>query len=260
MVRRQRVNAAGVTWVDEKPPIDYDAIAESYAAHRRASPKVLEHLTERLSQRQTGSLLEMGCGTADYLAVLAQRMKAPGVGFDKSTEMLRQGRRKHPGLTLNHADAEAAFPFDDNSFDLCFSVNLVHYLANLRAFFAEAYRVAKRPAVVVSVTDSKDDIRRRTVSEYFPETLEIELNRYPAIPQIVSAMEEAGWTGIELTHTERTFPLDSLILEDLQNKARSALRLIRQPCFEAGIARLKRDLVQGEVMMREVYTYVWGNK
>ena len=73
-------------------------------------------------------------------------------------------------------------------------------------------------------------------------------------------MEAAGWTAIELTHTERTFPLTSSVLEKYRRKACSALRLIPQSCFEAGMARLTKEFAQRGVMVRELYTYVWGEK
>jgi hypothetical protein len=121
------------------------------------------------------------------------------------------------------------------------------------------YREAS-PAVVMTVTDSEEDIRGRTMSQYFPERVDIELTRYPPIADIRLAMEEAGWTAVELTHTERTFPLTAPILEKYQQKACSALRLIPQPCFEAGMARLTREFNERGVMIRELYSYLWGRK
>jgi SAM-dependent methyltransferase len=246
--------------LDPRPKIDYDAIAPAYAAHREASSAVVDHLAERLSDAAIGSVLEMGCGTGDYLAALVQRMKLPGVGFDHYPEMLRQGRRKHAGVPLVRADAQGPFPFEDESFELCLSVNLIHYLGNLRAFFAEAYRVAKVGALVVTVTDAADDIERRTMSEYFPETLPIELERYPCLCEVRSAMQEAKWRPVGATHIERSFPLERADLEKYESKAYSALRLIPQACFEAGIARLRSDLAKGGAMLRELYTCLWGRK
>ncbi len=239
---------------------DHDAIARLYAACRDVSPAVVDHLAERLTSPAISSILEMGCGTADYLAALLAKTNACGFGFDKSSKMLEQGRRKHPGAALVRADAEGRFPFQAGSFDACFSVNLIHYVTDLPAFFAEVYRVARPEAVVVTVTDSEEDIHRRTISEYFPQSVPLELDRYPAISEVRRAMEAAGWTGAHVTHTERTFPLDRPVLERFERKAYSALRLIPQSAFEAGIARLKNDLATGGAMVRELYTYVWGRK
>ena len=246
--------------MDDKPTIDYDTIAHTYAAQREVSPAVVEHLAARFAGLQAGSILEMGCGTADYLGALVDRLKIPGFGFDKSSQMLDQARRENPRLTLVRGDAEGRFPFEEDRFNLAFSVNLIHYLGSLRGFFGEVHRVAKGGAIVVTVTDSEDDIQRRTMSRYFPETMEIELERYPSIDAIRTTMDQTGWREIDVTHTERSFALDSLVLERFRRKAYSALRLIPQVCFEAGIARLRKDLDEGGAVVRELYTYVWGKK
>jgi SAM-dependent methyltransferase len=246
--------------VGQKPHVDYEAIAASYAAHRSASPWVVEHLAGRLSRHGVASLLEMGCGTADYLAALTRRFSAAGFGFDKSPQMLEQAHRKNPGLTLKQGDAGGRFPFDDDCFDAAFCVNLVHYLSDLRNLFNEAYRVTKPGGTMVAVTQCKDAIRQRTMSRYFPETVQLELVRYPAMGQLRSRMEAAGWAAIEETRTDGTFPLDESMLAQFQNKAFSALRLIPQRCFEAGMASLAADLAAGQIVMREAFTYIWGTK
>ena len=245
---------------NRKPDVDYDAIASSYAADRSASPVVIEEIVRGLSRAEIGSLLEMGCGTGDYLATLARRLGARGIGMDRSLGMLTEGRRKNPGPALVRADAQSGYPFGDGSFDACTSVNVMHYLKDLRTFFAGAFRVSKPGAMVLTVTDSEEDLRRRTQCQYFPETLEIELKRYPAISTICSVLLETGWTEVERTHTERTFPIKQSTLQGFRNKARSSLRLLPQANFEAGMARLEKDFSAGTVLMSELYTYVWARK
>jgi SAM-dependent methyltransferase len=242
------------------PDVDYDAIAPSYAADRGASPVVIEELVRGLSRAKIGSLLEMGCGTGDYLAALAGRLGARGFGMDRSLGMLTEGRRKNPGPWVVRADAQRGYPFRDASFDACMSVNVMHYLTDLGGFFAEAYRVTKPGAVAVTVTDSEEDLRRRTQCRYFPETLDVELKRYPPISAIRAAIEQTGWVEVQCTHTERTFPLDRAMLQRFRNKARSSLRLISPAGFQAGMTRLERDLSTGNVLMTESYTYVWARK
>lgn len=64
-------------------------------------------MLRQLGQARPASVLEVGCGTARNLAWLARRM--PGAflcGVDASREMLRSARR-HAGLHLHEACAEA---------------------------------------------------------------------------------------------------------------------------------------------------------
>ena len=71
-------------------------------------------------------------------------------------------------------------------------MDVVRHLTNLTIFFNESYRVLKNDGALIIVTDSEDDIRGRSLSKYFPEVLNIELERYPSIEEL---FREAGAAG-----------------------------------------------------------------
>lgn len=240
--------------------VDYDRIAGTYAAHRNASRRVVSHVCRHMEGLPHAFLLEVGCGTADHLFVLSQILRADGYGFDLSRGMLEEARRKNPGLHLAWGDASKAYPYPAGRFDLCFSVNLIHYLADLRVFFEEAFRVVRPGGTVVTVTDSWDDIRRRTMSRYFPESVEIELKRYPPVETIQQTMARVGFSGLEVTHTEHESELTRKHLEAYKSKAYSAIRLVSPECYDEGIRRAEEDLTSGSAKAVELYTYIWGRK
>jgi len=247
--------------MDSKPTTCFDSFAQVYASNRHASRMVVEHVGQRVANRDVSTILEIGCGTADHLAALAAELTAAGHGFDCSREMLKQANQKHPALNLANGNAEGPFPYAAESFDVCFSVNVVHHVNNLDELFGEALRVTKPGGVIVTVTDSEEDIRQRTMSRYFPEIVPIELGRYPPICEIVSAMGDAGWTNVEVTHVERSFPLSQSFLDQCQSRAFSVLRLLPDKSFKQGLQALKAALANpGGAKAEELYTFVWGNR
>lgn len=241
-------------------PIDYDAIAGMYALNRSASEAVVGHVLAALRGEPPREVLEIGCGTADHLYALSEEWGASGQGFDRSPAMVEQGLKKYPGLCLRMGDASEAFPYPDAGFDFAFSVNVIHYISALERYFGEAFRILKPGGIVLTVTDSEQDIRRRATSYYFPETVAVELARYPSIDSIEAAMRKAGFARIWISHTERLLRLDEGHLERYRQKAFSCLRLISEAGYREGLRRLEEDVQSGKAVGREVYTYVWGCK
>jgi SAM-dependent methyltransferase len=240
--------------------IDYDRLAPTYAAQRSASPYVLSHIVQAMRGRSVAAMLEAGCGTADYLWLLTRALAARGCGFDRSAGMMQEGRKKNHGLNVQQAEALAAFPYAGAGFDLVFSVNVIHRTPDLHHFFAEAWRVLRPGGIVVTVTDSEQDIQERMMSHYFPGTVAIELVRYHPIATIEGAMHRSGFDTIEISHTRHEFPVDQTRLTGYRNKAFSALRLLPEEEFERGMQQLEDDVRRGGCMGWEVYTYAWGIK
>lgn len=174
--------------------------------------------------------------------------------------MLEEAAAKSPGLDLRSGDASVAYPYPDLSFDLVFSVNVIHYIKDLPVYFREALRVLRPGGAVCTVTDSWEDIRRRTMSHYFPATVAEEYARYPDTSVIRQAMADAGFVDVTTTHTEAAWALGPEAVEKYRRRAYSALRLISEEDFRAGLALLEADLAAGEGEVQELYTYVWGRR
>jgi SAM-dependent methyltransferase len=240
--------------------IDYDSIARMYADNRRASPWVVSHIAQALRERQVREILEVGCGTANHLSALVGVLGVRGYGFDRSAAMLEEGMKRNPGLYLCQGDATVQYPFPAASFDLVFSVDVIHYISDLDRFFQEAQRVLRPGGLAVIVTNSYEDIRNLTISYYFPEAVEIDLGRFPSIAAIERAMRGAGFVDIQVSHTEHTELMDETQLVRYRNRAYSELLLVSEGCYQEGLRRLEEDVRRGRCFERELYTYVWGHK
>jgi ubiquinone/menaquinone biosynthesis C-methylase UbiE len=238
--------------------IDYDDLAREYAQHRCVHPGVLAGLLTRSQVTSASRVLEVGCGTGNYIIAIEKSVGCSCVGIDPSEKMLAQARERSQQVQFDPGKAESlAFP--EASFDLVFSVDVIHHVENRAAYYREAARVLKPGGLVCTVTDSEDIIRRRQpLANYFPETVELELVRYPRIQDLQQMMAAAGFEGIieELVEYQTT-------IQDIQvyrDKAFSSLHLIPQETFERGILRMETDLLSGPIQVISRYLLLWGEK
>jgi|WetSurMetagenome_2_1015567.scaffolds.fasta_scaffold41965_2 ubiquinone/menaquinone biosynthesis C-methylase UbiE len=240
--------------------INYNAIAQSYATNRNASPTIMTHILAAMVDKPLLNILEIGCGTANHLYALSHAWDLIGSGFDSSPAMLEEAEKKNPGLNLKEGDASRNFPYLSNTFEFAFSIDVIHYIRDLHTYYLEAFRVLSPGGVLLTVTDSEEDIRSRLMSQYFPGIIPVELNRYHSIPLLEKAMLDAGFSQVQTTHTEFSYKLKDTHLEKFRNKAYSSLRLIPEDQFQSGLHQMEGDLQSKTIQGNELYTYVWGQK
>jgi SAM-dependent methyltransferase len=236
--------------------IDYDEIAAAYVRHRGLHPEVLRRLAAGVG---AGSrVLEVGCGTGNYVVALAELAGCSGWGTDPSERMLARAREQSDRVRFQAGRAEVLdFPAD--SFDLVFSVDVIHHVEDHERSFAEAYRVLSPGGKVCTATDSEWIIRnRQPLAAYFPDTVAADLGRYPAIGALEEAMRQAGFGG--LTREPVEFPYELTDLGPYRERAFSCLRLIGDDAFRAGLERMEQDLAKGPIPCVSRYELVWGTK
>jgi ubiquinone/menaquinone biosynthesis C-methylase UbiE len=236
--------------------IDYDQIAAAYARNRRIHPQVLEKLCESISA--TSSVLEVGCGTGNYIVAIEAAMRCTCWGVEPSPSMLETARARSMTIRFHRSSAEQ-LDAPDEMFDLVFSVDVIHHVADRPAFIREALRVLKPGGRLCTVTDSEWVIRhRQPLTAYFPETVPFELARYPRIAELREWMSDAGFEDVTEEMVEGHYDLADA--QAYRDKAFSALHLISHEAFARGLARLEADLAQGPVPCVSRYTLVWGHK
>lgn len=238
------------------PQIEYDRIAAEYARHRQVHPEVFRHLCA--AAMSAGRVLEVGCGTGNYIVALESLAGCACWGIDPSAEMLSQARARSSTVRFQAGRAEA-LDFPAASFDLVFSVDVIHHVARRDAYLQEAYRVLGAGGHICTVTDSEWIIRhRQPMAAYFPETIEVELARYPRIAELRSTMGQAGFDEISEHTVEWCWALADV--QAYRDRAFSALHLIPEEAFQRGMRRLEQDLCAGPIPCVSRYTLLWGTK
>jgi len=246
--------------------VNYDQAAGEYAAHRQVHPGVFRELCERGALSSGSTILEVGCGTGNYARALVARFGCAACGIDPSEGMLARACARSAGIPWLLGRAEQ-LAFAGGTFDLVFSVDVIHHVADKPAFYREAARVLRPGGRLCTATDSAEIIRRREIlSGYFPETVEKELARYPRLAQLESWMLEADLggpstklrAGLEVVTVEAPYEIASA--QPFRDKAYSALHLISEDAWQAGLERLERDLARGPVRGVSRYACVWGQR
>ena len=254
-LRKRRVTGCKVI---QTSGIDYGQEADAYSAHRQIHVAVFEALCASGKLGSASTVLEVGCGTGNYALALARRFGCVTCGLEPSAAMLQHARRQ-PGSVLWILGHAEQLGFADQAFDLIFSVDVIHHIPNKVAFFQQAARALRPGGRLCTVTDSEEIIRRREVlSGYFPETVEVDLGRYPRLAQLEAWMFAAGLADIQVVTAEQPYEIKTA--RPFRDKAYSCLHLISEEAWQAGLDRLEHDLSFGPIRGAQRYACVWGRK
>lgn len=237
------------------PKTDYSAIASQYGAHRRVNPNVVELLVTTV---HGGSrVLEVGCGTGNYLAEICTLSGAAGTGVDPSPEMLAARARNVPAqIVVGRAEQ---LNFAAGRFDLVYSVDVIHHVTDRDAAYREAFRVLRMGGRVCTVTESEVMLRtREPQSRYFPETIDVELTRYPSVESLRAEMRRAGFEDLSENVTELAYEVTDAT--PFREKVFSSLLHISEKAYMSGLAALESDLARGAVPYVSRYVLLWGIK
>ncbi|MFX1565736.1 MAG: class I SAM-dependent methyltransferase [Promethearchaeota archaeon] len=236
--------------------IDYDQLVADYRRHRRIHPEVLRLLIETSQVKHGSKILEVGCGTGNYINAICKAAKASGWGLDSSEKMFHEAQTLSPTIRFQKGKADA-LPFEDHFFDFVFSVDVIHHLDDVVPYFAEIFRVLKRGGIICTVTDSEEIIQnRRPLAFYFPETISVDLQRYPSILVLRKRMEEAGFQKFQQQIAEFRYELTDI--QPYHDKAFSCLHLISSEAYQTGLTRMANDLSQGPIPANSRYALLFG--
>lgn len=237
--------------------MDYNKLAGSYILHRNAVTLVLDEIQTGAAVTRDFKVLEVGCGTGKQISALVEETKCRGWGIDPSVDMISYAPDNN-NLNFQQGIAEK-LPFENDFFDLIFTINVIHHLDSPAAYFREALRALKTAGFIFTATDSAEQIQnRKPLSEYWPGTVEKELRRYHSIPTLRLQMVDSGFTSVREYENQETFEVTDE--EPYRGKAYSCLHLISDDEFQEGLRRLEVDLIKGPVRGLSEFTLLWGQK
>jgi ubiquinone/menaquinone biosynthesis C-methylase UbiE len=236
----------------------YDNIAEDYARFRHSDPNAVERLIQGSGISSDSIVLEIGCGTGNYISAIQARVGCVCFGIDPSRKMINQAKKRDNGVTYSVSSAEN-LKFAAGFFDFVFSVDVIHHVGDRIRYFLQAYRVLRPGGLLATLTDSEETIRQRApLTFYFPDTVEPELERYPNIDEMKQYACEVGFQleGEEVVETP--YALDNI--ESYRRKTFSCLNLISEESFKMGIERMEKDLEAGPIQCVPRHFVLWNRK
>lgn len=160
--------------------IDYDRLGHEYSRHRRADPRIGAHIEAALGDAQT--IVNVGAGAGSY---------EPTDRYVLAIEPSRTMRAQRPRTVAPAISARAeALPLDDASVDAAMAIISVHHWDDPLAGLRELRRVA-RTRVVVMTFDVDQLERFWLLTDYLPEALADDRERFPTIRHMCDALGDA---------------------------------------------------------------------
>jgi ubiquinone/menaquinone biosynthesis C-methylase UbiE len=228
--------------------MDYNSFAAVYSETRYAYPGIAKILIDEFKTLTTPAhIIEIGCGTGNYIIELTKSL--PGniyMGFDLSEEMLKIAKSRTVNVEFQQANADIKFPYDDDSAHGAFLVDVIHHIEKYKVFFDECKRILKHSGILIIITDTEDDFYKRSGTKYFPETLRIELERYPTVYELDMHAENSVFKKIYSKHIEDRLEIDDSLVSAIARKRSSSLRLLPEEFFQAGLQRVREAKLRGE--------------
>ena len=236
----------------------YDSVAEDYARFRHSDPNAVERLVQGSGISSESIVLEIGCGTGNYISAVQARVGCVSFGIDPSRKMIKQAKKRENGVTFAVGSAEN-LKFAAGFFNLVFSVDVIHHVGDRIRYFSQAYRVLKPGGLLATLTDSEETIRKRMpLTFYFPDTVEPELERYPDIEEMKQYSHEVGFHLECEEVVETPYVLDNV--ESYRRRTFSCLNLISEEAFRTGIERMSKDLEAGPIQCVSRHSVLWNRK
>ena len=227
---------------------DYSEIAQVYDEVRRDDlPHIAWWVAKIAAEGKLGPgrrLLDLGCGTGRWTLPLAKRTGCEAVGVDNCREMLEKARAKDTERRVSWIQDDCEnLQLNTETFDCALMVLMMHHLQDHLRTFRGILRVLRPGGVFLIRQGTLEDILRDPMHRFFPEIVTIDRKRTPFRSEIVWWLQEAGFDPVTSeTFKQHTYSSNMRMLEELEKRVASALRIISDEAYQAGMSRLKAHL------------------
>jgi ubiquinone/menaquinone biosynthesis C-methylase UbiE len=258
---------------------DYSEIAEVYDEVRKDDlPHIVWWQTKIALEGKLGPgkrFIDLGCGTGRWTIPIARRTGCKAVGLDSSAAMLAKARAKdaegrvtwvqgdcekdlltpRPPLQVWRG-SETSAPYSPSpragrgeggwgfgQFDCALMSLMMHHLEDHLGTFRGVFRILRPGGVLLIRQGTLEDILRDPMHRFFPEAVTIDRKRTPFRSEIERWLDEAGFNPVRVeTLKQHTYSSNMRLLEEIEKRVSSALRIIDDEAFTAGLARFKAYL------------------
>lgn len=216
-------------------------------------------------------VVDLGCATGAACRPLAKRFRrAQIIGVDQSPAMLREAARKKPWFTkcsLVEADA-ALLPLDDHSVDVVFCNQLLPWIDDVPAVFAEVNRILRKEGLFLFASlgpDSLSELR----SAWHSVDAESHVHNFADMHNIGDAAVRAGLTDpvLDVDRLRIRYTDPAALWRDLTGSAARNCLADRRPSLTGKnrFAALRNALQSTatesgiELDLELVYGHCWGS-
>ena len=145
--------------------------------------------------------LDVGCGTGEFTAALAQA-GAVAVGVEVADAAIERARARHPGLDFRLVPIDGPLPFEDNSFDLVWASEVIEHVADTAGWLSEVRRALAPAGRLLVTTPSHGRLRVAVFGmERFSEPLGDHLHLYTK-ESLRELLDEFGFSEIRVRAVE----------------------------------------------------------
>jgi len=220
------------------PKTDYSKIAEYYDKLRAAPADVLlSKIVDYGKIAANCAVLDIGCGTGRFPLGISAAKNPMICALEPSVDMLKQAVAKDiSGHILWILGDGQRLPFREGFFDCVYMTLVIHHIEDKETAFQEIYRVLKKGAGCVIMTNSHYRMKKQALSRHFPGVTVIDLRRFPSLPSLKKIMIKIGFRDVHyhiVQHDEGLIPTDEY-LERVRNKYISTLTLLSEEAFQRG--------------------------
>ena len=218
----------------------YNSHAAIFDATRLWGNNEIEQTVQAVVRHLPGSesLIEIGCGSFRHGTILSSAGFTV-IGVDFSIEQLRNAP---PNAIVLCADVRL-MPFASGIIGGVLGVMILHQVptGERQLALTEICRILHPGGNLILKTCTHDDLRRRPLTEWFPSSLEINLERFPSDEELKWLLTESGFELIDQWSTESVsvFPVD-VLLNMLETRPSSSLRLVPDAEYRDGLKRFDR--------------------
>jgi ubiquinone/menaquinone biosynthesis C-methylase UbiE len=248
---------------------DYNEIAEVYDQARKADKPHLEWWYTRLAEAgglgPGKRLIDLGCGTGRFTIPLVERTGCEAVGLDGSPEMLARAREKDSTGRITwvlgdveNLDVEAA------GFDCALMSLMMHHLQDHLGMFRRVLGLLRPGGVFLVRQGTLEQILNDAMHRFFPETIGVDLARTPMRLQIEQWLRQAHFAEVEVELIkQKSAESSEQVLDELRLRVHSALRLIGDDAFYAGLRRAEEHVLahpDDDSLTRDLFTLFVARK